>query len=188
METAQERLTGANGSDCESCLQIRGFIKWYDAVKGYGFISPEAGGEGDVLLHQSCIRQSGFKLAQEGAEVVCEVAMGPKGLHARRILKLDNSSAASRFVAPGRSPALVSGEREGFVAVVKWFNRAKGYGFLSPGPDCADVFVHMETLRRCGIGELRERQRVLVRAQGGPKGQLAADIRILTDPAQLSAH
>ncbi len=188
METVQGRLIGANEADCEDCVQIRGLIKWFDAVKGYGFVTPDAGVDGDVLIHQSCIRQSGFKLAQEGAEVVCEVAKGPKGLHARRILKLDNAAAASRTLAPASSPGFTRGEGESFVAVVKWFNRTKGYGFLSPGPDCADVFVHMETLRRCGIRELREGQRVLARADGGPKGQLAAEIRILADALEMAAH
>ena len=188
METVQRRVTGANETDCGGCVQIRGLVKWFDTAKGYGFITPDEGGDGDVLIHQSCIRQSGFKLAQEGAEVVCEVVKGPKGLHARRILKLDNSAGAGRSVAPPGGSNLADGAGHSFVAVVKWFNRMKGYGFLSPGPDGADVFVHMETLRRCGIRELHEGQRVLARADGGPKGQLAAEVRILAGPAQAATH
>ena len=185
MKTVLGRVSGANETDCEDSVQIRGLVKWFDTVKGYGFITPNEGEEGDVLIHQSCIRQSGFKLAQEGAEVVCEVVKGPKGLHARRVLKLDNSTAAARSVGPACTSNLADGSGSSFVAVVKWFNRMKGYGFLSPGPDCADVFVHMETLRRCGIRELREGQRVLARADGGPKGQLAAEVQILADPVAM---
>ncbi len=188
METVQGRVTGANETDCGGCVQIRGLVKWFDTAKGYGFITPHEGGDGDVLIHQSCIRQSGFKLAQEGAEVVCEVVKGPKGLHARRILKLDNSAGAGRSVAPAGGSNPADGAGRSFVAVVKWFNRMKGYGFLSPGPDGADVFVHMETLRRCGIHELHEGQRVLALVDGGPKGQLAAEVRILADPALSATH
>ncbi|MDE2464418.1 MAG: CspA family cold shock protein [Alphaproteobacteria bacterium] len=184
MGTVQGRVAGANGMDCESGVQIRGLVKWFDAAKGYGFMTPEQGGDGDVLIHQSCIRQSGFKVAQEGALVVCEAVKGPKGLHARRILELDNSTAAPRPAVPSCTPSLP----DGFVAVVKWFNRVKGYGFLSPGPGCEDVFVHMETLRRCGIRELREGQKVLARADGGPKGQLAAEVRVLAEPSEPVAH
>jgi cold shock protein len=164
----------------DSAQEIVGEIKWFDLAKGYGFIKPNGGAQGDILLHQTCVRQSGFKAAYEGAQVVCEAVQGPKGLQARRLLSLDNSTAqpseattqrAARYTAEPKGPS--------FDATVKWFNRGKGYGFVSRGPDTPDVFVHMETLRRSGIRELRQGQRVRVRAGDGPKGELAAEITIL---------
>ena len=160
---------------------VSGLVKWFDANKGYGFITPNpAGGLGDILLHQTCVRQSGFKQAFEGASVVCEAVKGPRGMQASRLLSLDNSTAqvmppsaerAGRFVAEPRGPA--------FEGSVKWFNRAKGYGFVSRGAGTPDIFVNMETLRRCNVPELHEGQRVRVRVGDGPKGELVADIAVL---------
>lgn len=164
----------------ETAQEVIGQVKWFDTTKGYGFITPSNGMQGDILLHQTCVRQSGYKAAYEGAHVVCEAVQGPRGLQARRLISLDNSTAAipstpsqkgARYIAEPKGPP--------FDATVKWFNRGKGYGFVSRGMDTPDIFVHMETLRRYGIRELIQGQRVRVRVGDGPKGELAAEIAIL---------
>ncbi len=164
----------------DAAQEVIGQIKWFDLVKGYGFIKPAGGVQGDILLHQTCVRQSGFKAAYEGARVVCEAVQGPKGLQARRLISLDNSTAQTNDAAQQRVPHYAAEPRgPAFDATVKWFNRGKGYGFVSRGPDTPDIFVHMETLRRSGIRELRQGQRVRVRTGDGPKGELAAEIMVL---------
>ena len=147
-----------------------GAIKWFDVSKGYGFIIPD-NGLPDVLLHVTCLRRDGYQTAYEGARVVCEVLQRPKGLQAFRILSMDESTAIHPAqMPPARTHVQVTPTSGLERAVVKWFNRLRGFGFLTRGDGTPDIFVHMETLRRFGITELRPGQTVLVRFGPGPEG------------------
>ncbi len=158
-------------------IEVTGVIKWFDVSKGYGFIVPD-NGMADVLLHVTCLRRDGFQTAYEGARVVCEALARPKGLQAFRILSMDDSTAIHPAqLPPPRTHVQVAPTSGLERAIVKWFNRLRGFGFLTRGEGTPDIFVHMETLRRYGIAELRPGQTVLVRFGPGPKGLMATEVR-----------
>lgn len=166
LDQSEDDAGGGNGT-----VTMKGVVKWFDPTKGYGFLI-SGNGEGDILIHSSCLRDAGRSTAREGATVECEVVRGPKGLQAQKILNIDETTAAPLTPPQTQTPA---GEFER--ATVKWFNRAKGYGFLTRGEETVDIFVHMETLRKCGMGELQQGQRVQVSYGRGAKGLLAIDVR-----------
>jgi CspA family cold shock protein len=173
-----ERGTGGEiGDEAASVIELSGVIKWFDVSKGFGFIVPD-NGMPDILLHVTCLRRDGFQVAYEGARVVVEVLQRPRGLQAFRVLSMDESTAIHPAqMPPPRTHVSVTATSGLERAQVKWFNRLRGFGFLTRGEGTPDIFVHMETLRRYGLTELRPGQFVLVRFGPGPKGLMAAEVR-----------
>lgn len=73
-----------------------GVVKWFSNAKGYGFISPEEGGD-DIFAHFSAINMDGYKTLREGQKVEFEITQGPKGKHALNI----QATAAGIALNPG---------------------------------------------------------------------------------------
>jgi CspA family cold shock protein len=169
-----------------------GRVKWFDVVKGYGFVAPEDSG-GDVLIHYNLLDKLGRKSLPEGAQVTLVARRGPRGRQAVSITELDLSTAvgpdpdrASERSANRVDPLDFLENAGDFEAVqVRWFNRAKGYGFLLRDDGVTQIFIHMETVRRGGFENLLPGDPLEARIHDGPRGALAVVIRAV--PAEMPA-
>jgi CspA family cold shock protein len=165
---------------------VEGRVKWYDTMRGYGFIVAENWDQ-DILAHANCVRASGRSTLPEGARVKIEAARFERGWQAVSILDVEQMPVElherpTDFVhdAPRDVPFLP--------ARVKWFDRAKGFGFVNAFGSTRDVFVHMEVLRRSGMPDLQSGEAVAVRVVPGPRGLMASEIRLWEEAPQADAH
>ncbi|MFO1082444.1 MAG: cold-shock protein [Reyranellaceae bacterium] len=165
---------GETGGDA-STVELRGKVKWFNAVKGYGFLALDTDSS-DAFLHVTTLRQAGHDDLKPGATVLCSGVRGPKGWQVMRVIEVDQTTAVA---ATPRPPPLPEGIAVGDYtsALVKWYNNERGYGFVTREAAEGDIFVHAAVLRRHGLDALTPGQKVMVRIAEGQKGLQVVEIR-----------
>ena len=188
-----------NGDRPLAQASVKGTVKWFNATKGYGFITLENGG--DAFCHASALAALGTPNLPQGATIVCDLQESPRGLQVVTVHTVDTSTADAS--PSSRGPRREGGPRGGcgggfggcggyggggyggggygggrdagpsgpmVEGKVKFFNDQKGFGFVMPDAGGGDVYVHASALRRSGIAVLEPEQRVRFSTRQGMKG------------------
>ena len=114
-----------------------GTVAWYDEGKGFGFLTPDAGGE-DVFVHARALTD-GLTWLVEGDRVQFDVVQGDKGPQARDVHLVRGADTAE--AKPAKPAGAAPGE-----GVVARYDADRGFGFITPDAGGADLFVHMSVL------------------------------------------
>jgi CspA family cold shock protein len=159
-----------------------GTVKWFNTAKGFGFVQPDDGGS-DVFVHISAVEQAGLRGLNEGDQLQYELEQDRRSgkLSAGQLVVTGQGEAPSRprggggerggfdrprggggggFDRPARDSAPRGDAAGSGSGVVKWFNPAKGFGFIQPDDGGQDVFVHISAVEQAGLRGLNEGQTV----------------------------
>jgi cold shock protein len=166
--------SGACEVESSANMVVHGHVKWFDTTKGYGFVV-STDGEGDILLHSNVLRAFGFTSVAEGAEIVLQVQVTDRGRQAVEVLDIVPAVSPEGPIHVTVPEAEAAGPLE--PARVKWFDRVKGFGFVNIFGRAEDVFLHMETLRQYGYGEVVAGDVLAVRVTAGPRGPMVYEVR-----------
>ncbi len=172
---AAGRPGAADGAD--------GTVSWYDADKGFGFVTPDAGAD-DIFVHVRSL-PGGLAELSEGDRVTYDVGQSEKGLQARNIQLVRGSAPRGAGSAPARfrpgTSAASGGSVRGGEGVVARYDAERGFGFITPEAGGADLFVHVSVIR--GAEPLVEGDRVRFGVRQSDRGPQADSVERLADVA-----
>ena len=157
--------------------RVTGTVKWFDPNKGFGFVVADEGGP-DILLHANVLRNFGQSSVADAAGIEIVVQKTARGIQATEVLRID----------PPEGGVIESSDEGGEIgepvdlslplepARVKWFDKAKGFGFANVFGRDEDVFLHIEVLRRSGLADLQPGEAVSLRVVDGKRGRMATQV------------
>ena len=163
--------------DASQRLAVSGHVKWFDPGKGYGFVTPDQGGP-DILLHGNLLRDFGRSTVADGSAIVVDVHRTERGWQASAVRSIQPPQTLPGMplsdLAEVDPAVLASTPLE--PARIKWFDKAKGFGFANVWGSTEDVFVHIEVLRRSGFADLDQGEAMGLRIIDGRRGRVAVEV------------
>ncbi len=173
----RKNVMEAQDSDSEGRQRVTGHVKWFDPSKGFGFVIADQGGP-DILLHANVLRNFGQGSVVDGSAIDILVQDTQRGLQAVQIVEI--TPPAAEESVPLRDMVEFSPEdianRPIEPARVKWFDKAKGFGFANVFGNSEDVFIHVEVLRRSGLSDLQSGEAIGLRLVEGERGNMAIEV------------
>ena len=163
--------------DLSSMYHVHGEVKWYDPVKGFGFVVADSGGP-DILLHVNVLRNFGQSSVADGAQIEIVTHRTDRGVQAVEVVSITPPDSGDTPVlsdfAELDADVLKSAPLE--PARVKWFDKGKRFGFANVFGRPEDVFVHIEVLRQSGLADLQPGEALAMRVVAGKRGRMAAEV------------
>ncbi|MEP3346067.1 MAG: cold shock domain-containing protein [Litoreibacter sp.] len=158
----------------DATIFVVGQVKWFDAVKGFGFVVADEGGP-DILLHANVLRNFGQGSVADASNVELRVQKTERGLQAVEVLSItppalkDHEEGITEAISGSQDVDLIP-------ARVKWFDKGKGFGFANAYGSNNDIFLHVEVLHRCGLADLLAGEAICIRVVHGDRGDMAAEV------------
>jgi CspA family cold shock protein len=159
-------------------------VKWFKPEKGFGFVQI-GDGSGDAFLSIKALQAIGRETVSYGAKLTVFVEQGERGRQVTKIATIDDSGAAtaptyaaSSVSRPSRIGDDLSEAKEVF-GKVKWFSAEKGMGFAEAEDGGKDVFIHISVVKKAGMADLAEGQRISMRVTETAKGRQAVSIEAM---------
>ncbi len=191
----REPRPSSGGYNAGPTRETAATVKWFNSEKGFGFVALSEGG-GEAFLHIRPVEAAGYTSLEPGTTLQVRVGQGQKGPQVTEVLSVDTSTAEPAGSSYGRGPrgpggpggpgGFSRGPRPSFRSeaapvdlegaeeasgTVKWYDPAKGFGFVAVAGEAKDLFVHRSALERAGLNELPNGQRVRVKIIQGRKGR-----------------
>ena len=158
---------------------VQGRVKWFDPSKGFGFVVADEGGP-DILLHANVLRNFGQSSVADAAGIEIIVQETARGAQAVEVLRIDPPVGDADGESDEDSGSGISEQVDlslpRLPARVKWFDKAKGFGFANVFGKPEDGFLHVEVLRRSGLADLQPGEAITLRVVDGARGRMAVQV------------